>query len=198
MVLFVVLLLLLSSPATGLGLFFRTAWVHEVPPATLEAWFDLIAQGRRDGPTSPYYVEFLAIQNIACNQLDPIGPPCNASAPTNSKQALGNSSLAYGTLWEADLRVLAKYFPLFDMVYVGTLWVDNWDPWNRDLNTQAAQQQAAVRFDFLSSHNQVAQKFLELFPNVPNMAWYITLEGSVNSIGDSLKASLGATALFRP
>ncbi len=53
----------------GLGLFFRTPWVHEVPRETLHGWFDLIAQGRRDGPSSPYYVEFLAIQNIACNQV---------------------------------------------------------------------------------------------------------------------------------
>lgn len=128
----------------GLGLFFRTPWVHEVPASTLESWFELIAAGRRAGPSSPYYVEFLAIQNIACNQYDPLGPPCNASAPTESKQALGNSSLPYGSIWEDDLEVLSKYFDLFDTVYVGTMWVDDWDVSDPASNERAAEQQAKV------------------------------------------------------
>ena len=74
-------LLLLPGSATGLSLFFRTSWAHEVPSEVFDAWFALIARGRAEGPSSPYYVESLGIQSVACSQQMPLGPPCNASAP---------------------------------------------------------------------------------------------------------------------
>ena len=148
----------------ALGLFFRTSWVHEVPAATLQSWFSLIARGRAEGPSSPYYVEYLAIQNIACNQWDPIGPPCNASAPTRSKQALGNSSLPYATVWESDLAVIAPYFHLFDTVYVGTIWVDEWNAADHDSNTRAAELQAKVCDDNKYSNDLIClRSHLSLF-----------------------------------
>ena len=87
-------------------------------------------------------------------------------------QAKGNSNLTYGTIWEDDLTQLVPYFPLFDRVYVGTMWLDNWNSENATSNTQGAAQQALI-----------ASKFLQLYPNIPNLGWYITLEGSLNSFG---------------
>ncbi len=62
--LLLVLLCLAVQPerASALGLFFRTSWAHEVSQATLDAWFGLIELGRAQGPSSPYYVEFLVLQ----------------------------------------------------------------------------------------------------------------------------------------
>ena len=34
-------------------------------------WFELVAKGRAEGPTSPYFVEELALQNTACCESHP-------------------------------------------------------------------------------------------------------------------------------
>ena len=85
------LLLLLPPPAAALSLFFRTSWAHEVSAGTLDSWFALVAKGRAEGPSSPFYVEFLAIQSIACSQQSPLGPPCNTSAPSGAHQPIARN-----------------------------------------------------------------------------------------------------------
>ena len=93
------LLHLLPEPAAALSLFFRTSWAHEVPAEVLDSWFQLVAKGRAEGPSSPYYVEFLAVQSIACSQESPLGPPCNTSAPSGAHQpVLQNESMKYGDI----------------------------------------------------------------------------------------------------
>eukprot|EP01052_Picozoa_sp_SAG31_P009520 SAG31_NODE_501_length_14835_cov_11.191979_7_plen_182_part_00 len=93
------LLAALASPTAALSLFFRTSWAHEVPTEVLESWFQLIAKGKAEGPTSPYYVDFLAIQSIACSQQSPLGPPCNTSAPSGAHQpVLQNESMSCALL----------------------------------------------------------------------------------------------------
>ena len=64
-----------------------------------DSWFQLIARGRAEGPSSVYYVDILGIQSVACSQTMPLGPPCNASAPTGSRQPLGNESMSYGEIF---------------------------------------------------------------------------------------------------
>ena len=112
----------LPTRIDGLALFFRTSWAHEVSDEVFDNWFKLIAQGRAEGPSSPYYVEFLALQSVACSQAMPLGPPCNASAPSGSRQPLGNESMPYGGIFHADVAKLAQHFHLFDKVYIGSLW----------------------------------------------------------------------------
>ena len=36
-----------------------------MPEAQLDAWFSLVAKGRAEGPTSPYYVSSFGVQQIA-------------------------------------------------------------------------------------------------------------------------------------
>lgn len=38
---------------------------EQVPEEQLDAWFSLIAKGRAEGPTSPYYVNELGLQQVA-------------------------------------------------------------------------------------------------------------------------------------
>lgn len=71
----------------------------QVSSDVFDSWFELIARGRAEGPSSPYYVDILGIQSVACSQANPLGPPCNASAPTGSHQALGNESMSYGEIF---------------------------------------------------------------------------------------------------
>lgn len=141
----------------------------------------MIAEGQRQGPSSPYYVDTLALQNIACNQLDPIGPPCDASKPTHSKQSHGDSHMPFGSLWKDDLKTLSKYFSLFDNVYIGTIWLDGWDVRNLTSNTAAAQLQA-----------KVAQEFMNMYPDVAT-GWYITEEVSLTDVGSD--ASVGPSVV---
>ena len=141
-------LLLLPGSATGLSLFFRTSWAHEVPSEVFDAWFALIARGRAEGPSSPYYVESLGIQSVACSQQMPLGPPCNASAPSGSHQPLGNESMAYGEIFRADVDKLAQHFHLFDKVFVGSLWPDGMNIGDEASRAAAVAEQAKVLREF--------------------------------------------------
>ena len=59
------LFLLFPLKVEPLSLFIRTTWLSEVPEPVWRSWFELIKQGRREGPTSAYYIEELALQNTA-------------------------------------------------------------------------------------------------------------------------------------
>jgi hypothetical protein len=107
----VLTLAILPTPVCTLSLFLRTTWLSELPETTWRPWFELIKRGRAEGPTSPYYVSELALQNTACceshaaggyHALGCLGPKCSA---------LG---LAPNSLLVDDLDRLAEYFPMFD------------------------------------------------------------------------------------
>jgi len=40
-----------------------------VSDEVFDSWFELIARGRAEGPSSPYYVDILGIQSVACSLL---------------------------------------------------------------------------------------------------------------------------------
>jgi hypothetical protein len=160
----------------GLALFFRTSWAHEVSDEVFNSWFELIGRGRAEGPSSPYYVEFLALQSVACSQAMPLGPPCNASAPSGSHQPLGNESMPYGGIFHADVAKLAKYFHLFDKVYIGSLWPDALSLGNASARTAAVAEQTKVMREFYATYgSQLGDK----------LGWYQTVEGSLNEISSS-------------
>eukprot|EP01147_Barroeca_monosierra_P002957 gene2957-5758_t len=154
----------------ALSIMFRPAWADEVENATLSRWFEFVQAGRKLGPYSPYFLHDLVLQNVACNQVNPLGPPCNASAPTNSKQAKGNYSMQYGSLFLDALEKLQPHLSIFDTVYIGSMWLDGWNSSNFTSNTVAANQQA-----------DVAAKYLQHFDR-QNLAWYITMEGPLDAI----------------
>lgn len=58
--------------------------------------------------------------------------------------------MPYGTIFYEDLAKLAKYFHLFDKVYIGTLWSDGFNPEDPASNTRAAEQQGQVIVRFPS------------------------------------------------
>ena len=40
---------------------------RQVSDEVFDSWFELIARGRAEGPSSPYYVDILGIQSVACS-----------------------------------------------------------------------------------------------------------------------------------
>lgn len=97
-------------------------------------------------------MEDLAIQQTATG----VWPPKNASNP--------------GIFYRQQLEVIKPYFDLFDNVYVGTLLLPQagTEPWwnNQTWLSEYAQYQKKVAADFTAA-----------FPDVSNVAWYITQEG---------------------
>jgi hypothetical protein len=77
---------------------------NQVPEAQLDAWFGLVAKGRAEGPGSPYYVSALGVQQVASGGSGHDFP----------------GGLPAGTLFTKEIALLAKYFHLFDTVYIGT------------------------------------------------------------------------------
>lgn len=154
---------------------------RQVSDEVFDSWFELIARGRAEGPSSPYYVDILGIQSVACSQAMPLGPPCNATAPTGSHQARGNESMAYAEIFHRDVAKLAKHFHLFDKVYVGSLWPDELDLGNATRRSAAIATQARVLSEFHASYGDALGE---------KLGWYQTVEGSLNEIsGDAASAS---------
>eukprot|EP00040_Diaphanoeca_grandis_P040027 m.260986 g.260986 ORF g.260986 m.260986 type:complete len:365 (+) comp41024_c0_seq1:119-1213(+) len=155
----------------GLSLFMRTTWLAELPEPVWRGWFELIAKGRKEGPSSPYYVEELALQNTACCEshaggtykaLGCLGPKCSdLGLPPNS-------------LLTKELDAMSEYFPLFDRVYVGTTTSQDWNGANRSSTEVYAALQASIGKEFMNRYGKL--------PNV-KYAWYLTTEGSVPEIG---------------
>ena len=70
------------QPARSISLFLRTGWLSTLPEEEWRAWFELIKRGRAEGPTSPYYVEDLGLQSVACCDSPAqyrgcLGPKCS-------------------------------------------------------------------------------------------------------------------------
>jgi hypothetical protein len=63
-----------------------------------------VAKGRAEGPGSPYYVSALGVQQVASGGSGHDFP----------------GGLPAGTLFTKEIALLAKYFHLFDTVYIGT------------------------------------------------------------------------------
>jgi len=80
------------------------------------------------------------------------------------------------------LYELTAYFYLFDKIYVGNLWSDNFDPDDFDANTLVAQEQADVAREFYNRYGQL--------PGV-GYGWYITMEVRNESSFFRLQLMLG-------
>ena len=153
--------------ASGLSLFVRTSWLSELNASQWRPWFELIKQGRAEGPASPYYVEELALQDIACCESPPgirgcIGPKCS------------DMGLPPNTLLRPELEAIREYFPMFDKVHIGSTlaWALDWDN-----HTQVA--------DYAQLQARLGQEFLSEFGSTPGVTWgwYITNEGSLQEAG---------------
>lgn len=146
-----------TLPPPAMGVFFRVPWAGEVPQEQLDSWFALVARGRKEGPSSPYYVSELGLQQVATGQW----PPINSSNP--------------GIIYETELAKISKYFHLFDRVYVGTLLLPGKNYSN-----------ASYWTDYAEHQRRVATQFLELYPldKYPNLGWYITEEGCLEDPTD--------------
>lgn len=142
-----------------MGVFMKSTWASEVPQEQLDAWFGLVAQGRAEGPSSPYYVSDLGIQQVASGGEGHAFPP---DAPA-------------GQLYTSELEKLSKYFHLFDRVYIGTAVTS----YSRNCRGQNCTDYAALE-------TEIAKKFLGLYPlaKYPNLAWYITEEGCLEDPND--------------
>ena len=96
----------------------------------------------------------------------PLGPPCNASAPSGSHQALGNESMAYGEIFRADVDKLSQHFHLFDKVYVGSLWPDGMNIGDESSRATAVAEQAKVLREFYTRWGEALG---------PKLGWYQTV-----------------------
>lgn len=159
-----------------MGLFMKGSWASEVPEAQLDAWFGLVAKGRAEGPESPFYVSEFGIQQIASGgsgHAFPVGLPA-------------------GTLMLKEIALLSKYFHLFDRVYIGTA-VTNYSRNCRGVPCK----------DYAALETQVATDFLKLYPlsKHPNLAWYVTEEGCLESpagLAELLYTSVSALRAVAP
>ena len=148
----------------------RTTWLAELPEATWRSWFTLIERGRREGPSSPFYVEELGLQNTACCE----------SHPTSTYKALGclgpkcsDLGLPPNSLLTKELDAMSEYWPLFDRVYVGTTTSQSWDSGK------------SSTADYAALQGDIGKQFMARYGNMSNVtfAWYLTSEGSVPGIG---------------
>jgi len=188
------LALLLSTclpSGAALSLFVRTTWLSnvtgDVEPRDWRAWFDLVARGRAEGPSSPYYVEELALQNTACCESHAVG----------SYKALGclgpkcsDLGLAPDTLLTEELDQMSAYFHLFDRVYVGTTTWQDWDGANATSTKLYAQRQADIGRRFMDRYGHLAEG-----PGAEaEFAWYLTDEGNLVTMGtdEATAAKYGA------
>eukprot|EP01079_Euglenida_sp_SAG-EU17-18_P006712 gene6712-1200_t len=130
---------------TGLSLFMRTTWIHSLPDDVWRSWFDLVARGRREGPSSPFYIEELALQNTACCESPPTALGCLGSKCSD----LG---LPPNSLLTEELDAMSEYFPLFDKVYVGTTASYSWHPSNASSTKDYAALQASIGAQFLARY----------------------------------------------
>jgi hypothetical protein len=160
-------LCLFLPSAASLSLFMRTTWLAEVPEATWRSWFELVKRGRADGPSSPFYVEELGLQNTACCEsharpgykaLGCLGPKCSE---------LG---LAPYSLLTKELDLMSEYFHLFKTVYIGTTVQDGFSVRNLSSISSYAALQASIGRQFLARYGDLKGV---------NYAWYHTEEGSL-------------------
>eukprot|EP00039_Didymoeca_costata_P026634 m.16272 g.16272 ORF g.16272 m.16272 type:complete len:364 (+) comp5651_c0_seq1:82-1173(+) len=161
-------ILAVAAPScNGLSLFLRTTWLNEVGEQVWRPWFELIKRGRLEGPSSPFYIEDLALQNTAC---------CNS--PAKYRGCLGPkcSDLGYEpySLLHREIDQLQEYFPLFDKVHIGTTIMTGLDLSNRTMVDENAALSA-----------RIGKEFLERYGNITGTkyGWYLTDEGSVPDLG---------------
>ena len=153
------------APASALSLFLRTTWLGELPESTWRAWFELMKRGRHEGPSSPFYMESLALQNTACcensnRSLGCLGPKCSElGLPANA-------------LLVKELDALSEYFPLFDRVWVGTSTAYGFDVANASAVAQEAKLQADIGRQFLDRYGALAGV---------EYGWYITREARLSA-----------------
>ena len=140
----------------------------------------MVARGRAEGPTSPYFVEELALQNTACCESHPAG----------SYKALGclgpkcsDLGLAPNTLLTAELDEMSEYFHLFDRVYIGTTTWQEWQRGNSTSTSEYAQRQAKIGRQFMERYGHLEHDGRVKF------AWYLTDEGSLPYIGINPRAN---------